>query len=195
MRNLILTLAALTLWLAAPAAAAPSVSVSPEVVPPGGSITVKGKGWPHNSRVTILIGVPNSEADKVMSLRTTARGRFKGTIRFRDSARQGRYVLLACRKQCAVKATAHFRIAESVGRAAAAARCGYVDITGGRAWNIRATGVGCKRARKLARTCLRGDVAEGWNVTYSPRTDRTRLRSGHRRVSFTLVGGGGCIPV
>lgn len=198
MRALALVLApvaALALWLVPPALASRPVSVSPDTVAPGGKLTVKGKGWAHNARVSILIGPPNSEASKVETLRTTSRGRFKGTLRFKDSATPGRYVLLACRKQCAVKATARFRIAEAAGRVAAAAKCGYVDISGGRAWKIRATNIACRKARKRAKQCLRGTKPRGWKVSYSPRTDRTTLRSGSKRVSFTLVGGGGCIPV
>jgi hypothetical protein len=198
MRAPLLVPLVLAVCLPTSAVAKPSVSVSPEVVPPGGKLTVKGKGWASDARVSILVGRPNSEASKVGTLHTNSRGRFKGSLKFNESADQGRYVLLACRRQCAVKAKAKFRIAETVGRPAGVAarkKCGYVDITGGRAWKIRAINVRCKRARKLARTCLKGTRPRGWTVSYRPRTDRTRLTSGGKRVSFTLVGGGGCIEV
>jgi hypothetical protein len=116
MRKPILVSAFLVLLVAAPAVAAPGVGVSPKTISPGGTITVEGKGWKPSSRVSILIGPRNSEADKVGTLRANERGRIKGKLKFSKSAAPGRYVLLACRKQCAVKATANFRIAEAVGR-------------------------------------------------------------------------------
>lgn len=197
MRAPVLVPLVLAVCFPASAVAAPSVSVSPDVIPPGGKLSVKGKGWAPDARVSILVGRPRSEAAKLGTLRTNSRGRFKGTLKLNRSAEQGRYVLLACRRKCAIKAKAKFRIAATVGRQAgfAAAKCGYVDITGGRAWKIRAIGVRCKRARKLSRTCLKGTRPRGWKVSYRPRTDRTRLTSDGKRVSFTLVGGGGCIAV
>jgi hypothetical protein len=87
-----------------------SLRVTPRVVPRGAFLTFTGSGWPARARVTLLVGPPASEADPVGAVLTDARGRFVRRIRIRPSAMPGRYVALACRRGCRVKATATFRI-------------------------------------------------------------------------------------
>jgi hypothetical protein len=67
----------------------------------------------------------------------------------------------------------------------------------GGAWKIRATHVSCERARSVATACVHGHHA-GWTrssneariagVTHV----RTLLARDRARVSFEIVGGGGC---
>lgn len=87
-----------------------SLRVTPRAVPRGAFLTFTGSGWPARARVTLLVGPPASEADPVGSVRTDARGRFVRRIRIHPSATPGRYVALACRLACRVKARATFRI-------------------------------------------------------------------------------------
>ena len=59
----------------------------------------------------------------------------------------------------------------------------------GGAHNIRASEIGCDRAREVARSCIKGEVVEGWQaVTWT----RTLLTKGEKRISYLPVGGGGC---
>lgn len=92
--------------------AQPAVRVSPASVARGHAITVTGKHWPRRVTVQLLIGPPQSEAEPVATARTTSTGTFRR--RFVPppyiQARLGRWVLLACRRECRVKATATFRL-------------------------------------------------------------------------------------
>jgi hypothetical protein len=76
----------------------------------GGSILVTGRHWAPRATVQLLIGPPRSEADPVGSVRTTAAGTFRRRLPIAAGARPGRYVLLACRRSCRVKASATLRI-------------------------------------------------------------------------------------
>ncbi len=58
---------------------------------------------------------------------------------------------------------------------------------------VLATGVSCSAARSIARQCVNGTVRRGWSARYVRSTERIVLRSGARRVSGRLVGGGGCV--
>jgi hypothetical protein len=65
------------------------------------------------------------------------------------------------------------------------------------AHGIRATGLGCAKARTTVRACLR-DSLRGWRVSHSPSLDDTNpkglvgldRRSSH--ISFTVRGRGAC---
>lgn len=175
----------------AAAAAAPSVSVSPTTVQRGGVLAVTGRGWPHGVRVELLVGPPRSEASHVAWVTTTGAGTLRGAITIAARASTGPFVLLACRNSCRIKTQASFRI---VAADTPTRSCGHVDVPGGRAWKIRATNTTCDVGRPAAKTCLRGRRPAGWSVRYSASDDRVILRSGRRRVSFQLVGAGGCIP-
>jgi hypothetical protein len=82
--------------------------------------------------------------------------------------------------------------------------CGQVTVKfkpdgEGQAARILATRTSCTRARQVARACLRGS-SKGWTVMTEPRDDRdydysrTIMDRAHARVSFEVVGGGGCAP-
>jgi hypothetical protein len=73
--------------------------------------------------------------------------------------------------------------------------CGYVTNGvkregEGSASSIHAVGLRCKPARRVARACVRGK-RKGWKAEPTP-LGRNALSDGDRRVSFLLVGGGGC---
>lgn len=67
----------------------------------------------------------------------------------------------------------------------------------GGAWKIRGTRVSCERARSVAIACVRGRHV-GWARSSSEARIagvthvRTRLARDRARVSFEIVGGGGC---
>ena len=93
-------------------------------------------------------------------------------------------------------------VAASPSGLAAAQECGTVVVQfpegSGGADGIEATGIKCKRAREVARSCVDvfdDDTAiEGWTVVTWTRTLMTK---GDKRISYLPVGGGGCgeLPV
>lgn len=91
-------------------AAAVHVRVTPATVHRGGVITAIGSGWPASRGVEILIGPPYSEADHVTWARATRAGTFRVRIRARATSATGRWVLLACRRACRIKASASYRV-------------------------------------------------------------------------------------
>jgi hypothetical protein len=101
------------------AAVAPSVSVSPTIVLRGDSLTVTGRHWPRRTRVELLIGPPRSEASHVAWVTTTSSGALRKRLPIARRGATGRFVLLACRRSCRVKAQASFRIVAGFSGAAA----------------------------------------------------------------------------
>lgn len=97
---------------ASSATAKPTVQVSPSSVKRGKAITVTGSHWARRATVDLLIGPPQSEATRVATVRTTSGGAFRRKLvpPAWVQARIGRWVLLACRRDCRVKASATFRI-------------------------------------------------------------------------------------
>lgn len=97
---------------ASSAAAAPTVAVSPKSVKRGQAITVTGSRWRRSANVQILIGPPRSEGTVVATVRTTRSGTFRRRLtppRF-VQRRLGRWVLLACRRDCRIKAVKSFHL-------------------------------------------------------------------------------------
>lgn len=90
--------------------AAVQVRIEPTTVRAGGVITAIGRGWPRDAGVELLIGPPYSEAYHVNWARTTRAGTFRKRIRISSRTAAGRWVLLACRRSCRVKASASFRV-------------------------------------------------------------------------------------
>ena len=81
---------------------------TPRTIPPGGHITLTGSGFHSSASVWIGVGPPQSEATRIGSARTDATGAFRKT--FTISRQPGRYVAIACQRQCRVKASATFRV-------------------------------------------------------------------------------------
>jgi hypothetical protein len=75
-------------------AAAAKVTVTPDVVPRGERIAIRGRGWAPGSRVKLSIGLPESDSYPIATLRANARGRFVKRVRMRGLP--GLYVVVAC---------------------------------------------------------------------------------------------------
>lgn len=96
----------------AQAAATPTLTVRPRAARRGGSVMLYGSGFRPLVRVTLLAGPPASEAVRIGSARTDEDGEFVAPIAIERRVRPGRYVALACRHDCRVKASAAFRVLE-----------------------------------------------------------------------------------
>jgi hypothetical protein len=80
---------------------APTVSVA---VRGASTLAVAGRNWPARASVSILAGPPRSEAERLTTTRTDSAGGFSLDLSVpRDSGR--RVVVLACRRECRVKAS------------------------------------------------------------------------------------------
>jgi hypothetical protein len=94
-------------------------------------------------------------------------------------------------------AAAALALASTASAAPQTHSCGATRAGHGTAYGIRATGVGCVKARRLARACVRGRV-RGWKVTTAPSPDDRDqhgligLDRGAAHVSFQIRGKGGC---
>src|SRR4051812_23785109 len=84
-------------------AAGPGLTVTPRRVHQGGSVTFTGSHWAHNVKVTLLLGQPNTDANKFATVKTNGRGQFSYMLPIKPTAPTGKYVILACRKSCATK--------------------------------------------------------------------------------------------
>ena len=92
------------------AATRPSLTVTPSMPHQGGNVTFTGSGWPHNVRITLLIGKPNTGANKFATPKTNGKGRFRYVLPIKPTAPTGKYVILACRKDCKTKVTRNMTI-------------------------------------------------------------------------------------
>lgn len=90
--------------------APPALEIRPRAADRGGRVVLYGSGFPPLARVSLLAGPPASEAVKIGSARTDADGAFVAPITIERAVEPGRYVALACRHRCRVKATANFRV-------------------------------------------------------------------------------------
>lgn len=77
------------------------VTVKPAELSSGEQLTVRGRGFKPERRLTLLIGPPRSEAVKVGATRTDSEGRFRRRLAVKGEP--ARYVLLACQRSCAIK--------------------------------------------------------------------------------------------
>jgi hypothetical protein len=81
------------------------------VVPPGGALTLRGRGFPRNAHVALLARRQHgTAATRVGGANTGRNGSFSATIHVRPRSSAGRFVLLACHDRCSVQASAAFRI-------------------------------------------------------------------------------------
>ena len=79
-------------------------------VAPGGTLVLRGKGFPHRVHVVLRVGRPHHRARRVGGARTGLRGTFVAPIAIERGAHRGRYVAVACHDRCRVRARIHFRI-------------------------------------------------------------------------------------
>lgn len=75
-------------------AAAAKLTVSPSVVPRGERVAIRGRGWAPGSRVKLSIGLPESDAYPIATMRANRRGRFVKRVRMRGLP--ALYVVVAC---------------------------------------------------------------------------------------------------
>jgi len=185
MRVPLLLAAAATILVAAPAAgtgassdrgahaaAKPTLKVSPSRASPGTTITYSGRHWRARSTITLLIGPPNSEADRFSSARTSSSGTFRKKLRLPAAATPGKYVVLACRLSCRVKAQAN------------------LTITGGASMSSRAPT--SSESKAIRRAALRSLTGSGWKVSHI-RVSKVsgRYRYAKAAVDNTQTGIGG----
>lgn len=88
----------------------PRLRVEPVVVSPGGVLTLAGGGFRRSEAVRLYAGPPHSEADAIGATRADSRGAFRAAIPLSARATPGHYVVLACQRDCRLKATASFTI-------------------------------------------------------------------------------------
>ncbi|ADB51612.1 hypothetical protein [Conexibacter woesei] len=96
--------------IAAPAVRTPSLVVRPRAAAPGGTVVFFGRDFPPHVRLVLLAGPPSSEATPIGAAHTDREGRFRAPIKIARGVTPGRYVALACRHDCRVKASAMFRV-------------------------------------------------------------------------------------
>ncbi len=95
----------------APAVArTPQLTADPAAVRAGGTLTLRGTGFPRNVHLVLLAGPPNAEASRIGGASTGQRGRFTATIHIRPRSSAGTFVAMACHDDCRVKASTRFRI-------------------------------------------------------------------------------------
>jgi hypothetical protein len=99
------------LAVGADAATGPTLRVNPSVAHRGDTVALSGKHWGNHKFVTLKIGLPNSDATNfIAKVETNNIGSWRGTVPVKPTARLGNYVILACRKACAIKVTKPVKI-------------------------------------------------------------------------------------
>jgi hypothetical protein len=89
---------------------APQLTANSATVKPGETLTLTGRGFPHNAHLALLAGPPDADAKRIGGAQTGRRGTFTATIRIREHSSAGALVARACFDACNVKASARFRI-------------------------------------------------------------------------------------
>jgi hypothetical protein len=96
--------------VAAPKPDAPHVTLEHIRVMPGETLVVHGRGFPDEMRVSLRIGRPDGSAERVGAARAGQNGRFVAHVSIDPEVSPGRYVIVACRNRCKLKASTGFRI-------------------------------------------------------------------------------------
>jgi hypothetical protein len=99
--------------LAGGTTAAPTMRVQPQFLRPGNEITATGTHFRPSLLVTFSIR-PGSggKFSRLGRARATAAGTFRFSKTISRSTIAGKYVVRACQRSCATKATATFRVAK-----------------------------------------------------------------------------------
>jgi hypothetical protein len=87
-----------------------TISAFPKQVVRGKTLHVSGRGWPAKKKIDILVGPVKSESTRIAIVKSKRNGRFKRDIVISGIATPGRYVVQACRNDCAKKRQVRFRI-------------------------------------------------------------------------------------
>ncbi len=155
---------------AAGASAAPRVTATPSVLTPNSPVTLDAFGMRPGTRVTFMIGPPNSEASPIAAATATSAGRARVRVGVDPSAGTGRWIILACQRECRVKAATPLTIVERI-VTPAEARTRVTTATALRAdacrlttTRIRVTAAPATWIVSLTGTTRRGPVAARWSV-------------------------------
>jgi hypothetical protein len=99
--------------LAGGTAAAPTMRVQPQFVRAGNEITATGAHFRPRLRVTFSIrSATGGRFSRLGRAQATGAGAFRFTKTISRSTIAGKYVVRACQRSCATKATATFRVAK-----------------------------------------------------------------------------------
>ncbi len=97
--------------LAGGASSTARLRITPQFVPRGETMTITGTGFRPSLRVTLRIGRPNSDSTARFGATTAGRrGGFTVKKVLSRSIGAGTWVVLACQRNCRIKATAQFRV-------------------------------------------------------------------------------------
>jgi hypothetical protein len=99
--------------LAGGTTAAPTMRVQPQFVRPGNEITATGTHF--RSRLLVTFSIRSAAGGRFARLgrvRATAAGAFRFSKTISRSSIPGKYVVRACQRSCATRATATFRVAK-----------------------------------------------------------------------------------
>lgn len=183
---------------ASAAAAGPTIEVSPKTVHAGQSVRVHGlvPGCPSGDEVTLTSSAFSHAHDfaglPAVFAHVGARGAYSIRTRIPASRRPGSYQIAGRCGGGNLGVVASLRVLRPM---VTTSSCGDVVVrfghgTSGGAHNIRATNVGCTTARTVSRRCISGERTKGW--LYRSARGRYTITSGHRRITYVAVGGGGC---
>jgi len=92
------------------AAQAPQLTTDTTTVKPGETLTLTGRGFPHDAHLALLAGAPHADAQRIGGAQTGRRGSFVAKIRIRARSSAGAFVARACFDACRVHASVRFRI-------------------------------------------------------------------------------------
>jgi hypothetical protein len=99
--------------LAGGTSAAPTMRVQPQFVRPGNAITATGTHFRPSLRVTLSIrSATGGRFSRLGRTQATATGAFRFSKTLSRSTTPGKYVVRACQRSCATKATATFRVSK-----------------------------------------------------------------------------------
>jgi hypothetical protein len=100
--------------LAGGAATAAKLTVAPALVRRGGQITIVGTGLAPSLKVTLYMGRPRTDNIAAIGARYASRtGGIRLVKPIPRSTGVGKWAILACQRNCRIKATAFFRVKPS----------------------------------------------------------------------------------
>lgn len=99
--------------LAGSTASKATLRIKPPMVARGNPITITGTGFKPSLKVTLHIGRPNTDnTSRLGSVQASKTGGFRFVKTISRSTAAGAWVVLACQRNCRVKATAKFYVAK-----------------------------------------------------------------------------------
>src|SRR5712692_6438745 len=95
---------------AVPALAAATVTVSPQTIAPGGSLTISGTQFPLHQTITVSINTQPQSASTFVSAVSNTAGNFQVTLQVPTTTNAGVYTASATAASLATPATATFTV-------------------------------------------------------------------------------------